>query len=160
MMKSLDQMKADMTTTSDVGRALLAGSLVEVVERSKVRNSLLHALGGIERQVWVDLLRVAEARADTFASSALQYGDLSQAEYDELAEHIRKRVTARHALLKERFGSQQPIFDTDQWYYMGRAAFNAGQPLSMCTSHPVEAAFQWSKGWRAAQADNLTEGGY
>ncbi|HCR1551597.1 TPA: hypothetical protein ONA52_005438 [Pseudomonas aeruginosa] len=159
MTQSLAQMTDDGVTILDVGRAVLPVSMVEVVERLKVGRGLLHALGGIEQQDWESHLHVAEARAGTFAISALQYGDLSQVDYDVLVDHIRMRVATRRVLLKDRC-AKQPTFDSGGWYCMGRSAFNAGQPFGMCPSHPVEAASEWSRGWRAAQADKLTEGGY
>ncbi|HEP8700367.1 TPA: hypothetical protein VDU52_002771 [Pseudomonas aeruginosa] len=159
MMQSQTQMTDDVVAILDVGRAVLPVSMVEVVERLKVGSSLLHALGDIEQQDLESHLHVTEARAGTFAICALQYGDLSQVDYDVLVDHICMRVATRRVLLKDTYGKQPPL-DSGGWYCMGRSAFNAGQPFGMCPSQPVEAASEWSRGWRAAQADKLTEGGY
>lgn len=107
----------------DVGRAALPAALVEVVERLKVGSGLLHALGGIEQQAWEDHLQGVEGRATAFAISALQYGELSAADYDALATHISERVAARQALLTDTFGGKQ-TFTLDPHDSTCFAAFN------------------------------------
>lgn len=107
MDRLIEQMNADMRVTDNVGRTMLADSLLVTVERLKVGSSLLHALGSIEQQAWEAQLSMLEERALAFAISALQYGDLSVTEYDALNEHIRERVAVRRALLQEKFGSEK-----------------------------------------------------
>ena len=87
-----------------LGRVLLPQALVAVVERLKVAESLLHALGSIEQIAWEDHLQVAVSRVDAFALSAVVYEDLSQAEWAILDNHIREREAARRALLNVKFG--------------------------------------------------------
>ncbi len=55
----------------------------------------------------------------------------------------------------------QPTFDADDWYAMGRQAFESGQPLDLCPDYEADpvAAHNWDSGWHAAQAEKLTEDG-
>lgn len=87
-----------------LGRTSLPTALVAKVERLKVGDVLLHALGSIEQMAWEDHLQVVVSRADAYALSAMVYDDLSRTDWTALDEHIRERESARKAMLQAKFG--------------------------------------------------------
>lgn len=87
-----------------LGRTALPPTLVAKVERLKVGEVLLHALGSIEQMAWEDHLQVVVSRADAYALSAMVYEDLSRTDWTALDEHIRERESARKAMLQAKFG--------------------------------------------------------
>lgn len=89
---------------SALGRASLPPTLGAKVDRLKVGEVLLHALGSIEQIAWEDHLQVAVSRAEAYALSAMVYDDLSRTDWTALDEHIRQREAARKAMLQAKFG--------------------------------------------------------
>lgn len=105
MTRILEQIASSVSTAKELGRASLPPALVAIVDKLKVGDSLLAAMGSIEQVAWEEHLDNPASRANAFAISALIYGDLSHSDWDALDQHIRDRVAARLAFLREQFSA-------------------------------------------------------
>lgn len=105
MTRILDQIAASVITAKELARAALPPALGAIVAKLKVGDSLLAAMGSIEQVAWEEHLDEPASRANAFAICALIYGDLSHSDWDALDQHIRDRVSARRAFLREQFSA-------------------------------------------------------
>ncbi|TCV51383.1 hypothetical protein [Pseudomonas sp. 460] len=105
MTRILEHIASEVSTAKDLARAALPPALAATVDMLKVGESLLAAMGSIEQAAWEEHLDNPESRANAFAISALIYGDLSHSDWDVLDQHIRDRVAARRAFLRDRFNA-------------------------------------------------------
>jgi hypothetical protein len=105
MSTPLEQIDSLVRTAKELARAALPQALAATVDKLKVAESLLAAMGSIEQVAWEEHLDNPASRANAFAISALTYGDLSHSEWAVLDEHIRARVAARRAFLRDQFSA-------------------------------------------------------
>lgn len=100
-----EQITSRVSTAKDLARAALPPTLAATVDMLKVAESLLAAMGSIEQVAWEEHLDDSASRADAFAISALVYGDISHSDWGVLDQHIRDRVAARRAFLRDQFSA-------------------------------------------------------
>lgn len=93
-----EDIDAQMRPYRDLGRAALPPALATAIDKLKVRDKLLQALGAIERAASEDQAEDIKSRADTYAISAMEFDrDLSHSDWRALDSHIRERVAAKRS---------------------------------------------------------------
>lgn len=89
-------MDAQMRPFRELGRAALSPALADAIEKLKVRDKLLQALGAIEQTEWQHEAMTIRLRADTYAKSAMEHDqELSYPDWRALDQHIQERVAAK-----------------------------------------------------------------
>lgn len=87
---------AQMRPWRELGRAALPRALADAIDKLKVRDKLLQALGAIEHSEGQHEAIMVRPRADTYAKSAMEYDqELSYSDWRALDNHIQERVTMK-----------------------------------------------------------------
>lgn len=87
---------AQMRPWRELGRAALPPALADAIDKLKVRDKLLQALGAIEHSEGQHEATMVRTRADTYAKSAMEYDqELSYSDWRALDKHIQERVAMK-----------------------------------------------------------------
>lgn len=87
---------AQMRPWRELGRAALPPALADAIDKLKVRDKLLQALGAIEHSEGQHEATMVRTRADTYAKSAMEYDqELSYSDWRALDAHIQERIAVK-----------------------------------------------------------------
>lgn len=96
MLIEQQDLDAQMRPWRELGRAALPPALADAIDKLKVRDKLLQALGAIEHSEGQDEASNVRSRADTYAKGALEYDqELSYSDWRALDNHIKERVAMK-----------------------------------------------------------------